>query len=95
MPAEYYYRHLLDNSVDCAETHIECGSGCHSHPLDHELDPDVETLSDFDRTLLKRVVAAAVGDHQKTLRNRKFSARGTRSMGSNRHSVPKSTGDSN
>ena len=65
MPAEHYYRHLLDNSVT-VETHIECGSGCHSHHLDHELDPDVETLSDFDRTLLKRVVAAAVGDHQKT-----------------------------
>ena len=65
MPAEHYYRHLLDNSVT-VETHIECGSGCHSHHLDHELDPDVETLSDFDRTLLKRVVAAAVADHQKT-----------------------------
>ena len=65
MPAEYYYRHLLDNSVT-VETHIECGSGCHSHHRGHELDPDVETLSDFDRTLLKRVVAAAVGEHQKT-----------------------------
>ena len=65
MPAEHYYRHLLDNSVT-VETHIECGSGCHSHHLDHELDPDVETLSDFDRTLLKRVVAAAVAEHQKT-----------------------------
>ena len=65
MPAEYYYRHLLDNSVT-VETHIECGSGCHSHHRGHELDPDVETLSDFDRTLLKRVVAAAVGEHRKT-----------------------------
>ena len=65
MPAEYYYRHLLDNSVT-VETHIECGSGCHSHHRGHELDPDVETLSDFDRRLLKRVVAAAVGEHRKT-----------------------------
>ena len=65
MPAEHYYRHLLDNSVT-VDTHIECGSGCHSHHLDHELDPTDETLSDLDRTLLKRGVATAVAEHQKT-----------------------------
>ena len=65
MPAEHYYRHLLDNSV-AVQVRIECGSGCHSHHLDHELDTDTEALSNLDRTLLKRVVAAAVADHQKT-----------------------------
>ena len=64
MPAEHYYRHLLDNGVP-VQVHLECGSGCHSHHVDHELDADTEALSDFDRTLLKRAVAAAVADHQK------------------------------
>ena len=65
MPAEHYYRHLLDNGV-AVQVRIECGSGCHSNYLDHELDADTEALSNFDRTLLKRVVAVAVADHQKT-----------------------------
>ena len=64
MPAEHYYRHLLDNGVP-VQVRIECGSGCHSHAVPHELDTDSEALSDFDRTLLKRAVAAAVADHQK------------------------------
>ena len=65
MPAEHYYRHLLDNGVS-VQVHIECGSGCHSHAVPHELDADTDALSDFDRTLLKRAVAAAVADHKKT-----------------------------
>ena len=65
MPAEHYYRHLLDNGVS-VQVHIECGSGCHSHAVPHELDTDTDALSDFDRTLLKRAVAAAVADHKKT-----------------------------
>ena len=65
MPAEHYYRHLLDNGVP-VQVHIECGSGCHSHAVPHELDADTDALSDFDRTLLKRAVAAAVADHKKT-----------------------------
>ena len=64
MPAEHYYRHLLDNGVS-VQVHIECGSGCHSHAVPHELDADTDALSDFDRTLLKRAVAAAVADHHK------------------------------
>ena len=64
MPAEHYYRHLLDNGVP-VQVNIECGSGCHSHHVDHELDADTEALSDFDRTLLKRTVASAITDHQK------------------------------
>ena len=64
MPAEHYYRHLLDNGVP-VQVHLECGSGCHSHHVDHELDADTEALSDFDRTLLKRTVASAITDHQK------------------------------
>ena len=63
--AERYFRHLLDNAI-AVEAHTECGSGCHSHHLDHELDADAEALSDFDRALLKRTVAAAVADHHKT-----------------------------
>ena len=62
--AEHYFQQLLDDGV-AVEVHTECGSGCHSHHLDHELDAHAETLSDFDRALLKRVVAAAVTDHQK------------------------------
>ena len=65
MPAEHYYRHLLGNSA-AVPVRIECGSGCHSHHLDHELDTDTEALSNLDRTLLKRVVAVVVADHQKT-----------------------------
>ena len=65
MPAEHYYRHLLDNGVP-VQVRIECGSGCHSHAVPHELDTDTDALSDFDRTLLKRAVAAAVADHKKT-----------------------------
>ena len=64
MPAEHYYRHLLDNGVP-VQVDIECGSGCHSHAVPHELHADTEALSDFDRTLLKRAVAAAVADHRK------------------------------
>ena len=64
MPAEHYYRHLLNNGVP-VQVHIECGSGCHSHAVAHELDTDSEALSDLDRTLLKRAVAAAVADHRK------------------------------
>ena len=65
LPAEHYYRHLLDNSV-AVPVRIECGSGCHSHHRGHELDTTTETLSNLDRALLKRVVAVAVADHQKT-----------------------------
>ena len=64
MPAEHYYRHLLDNGVP-VQVNIECGSGCHSHHVNHELDADSEGLSDFDRTLLRRTVASAITDHQK------------------------------
>ena len=60
--AEHYYRQLLDNAI-AIEGHAECGSGCHSHHTAQELDPDAEALSDFDRKLLKRTVAAAVTDH--------------------------------
>ena len=62
--AEVYFRQLLDDGV-AVEVYTECGSGCHSHHVDHELDTDAETLSDFDRALLKRVVATAVTDHHK------------------------------
>ena len=64
MSAEHYFRHLLDNAVP-VEVRTDCGSGCHSHHLDHELQADDAALSDFDRALLKRVVATAVADHQK------------------------------
>lgn len=63
LTAERYYRHLIDNSV-AVPAGVECGSGCHSHGPDIEY--DIETLSDFDRALLKRAVAAAVADHQQT-----------------------------
>ena len=62
--AEHYFRQLLEGAV-AVEVHTECGSGCHSHHVDHELDADAETLSDFDRALLKRVVATAVTTHHK------------------------------
>lgn len=64
MPAEHYYRHLLGNGIP-VHVHIECGSGCHSHAVPHELDTDSEALSDLDRTLVRRAVAAAVADHRK------------------------------
>ena len=60
--AEHYYRQLLDNAI-AIEGHADCGSGCHSHHTAHELDTDAEALSDFDRKLLKRTVAAAAADH--------------------------------
>ena len=62
--AEHYYRDLLDNAVT-VEARSDCGSGCHSHHVPHELEADEAALSDFDRALLKRVVATAVADHQK------------------------------
>ena len=62
--AEHYFRQLLEGGV-AVEVHTECGSGCHSHHLDHELDADDAALSDFDRALLKRVVATAVTTHHK------------------------------
>ena len=62
--AEHYFRRLLDNAI-VIEEHTECGSGCHSHHVDHELEADAEALSDFDRALLRRIVATAVADHQK------------------------------
>ena len=64
MSAEHYFRHLLDNTVP-VKVRTDCGSGCHSHHVGHELDADDAALSDFDRALLKRVVATAVADHQK------------------------------
>ncbi|MYN66520.1 MAG: VWA domain-containing protein [Acidobacteria bacterium] len=64
MAAEHYYRHLLDNGIP-VPVHIECGSGCHSHAVPYELGTDSDALSDLDRALLKRAVAAAVADHQK------------------------------
>ncbi len=64
LTAEQYYRHLLDNAASVKER-TRCGSGCDGHHAHHELDHDTATLSDFDRTLLKRSVAAAVTDHQK------------------------------
>ena len=61
MPAEHYYRHLLDNSVS-APVSIGGGSGCRSHHHGHDI--TTETLSNLDRTMLKRVVAAVVANHQ-------------------------------
>ena len=58
-------RQLLDNAI-AVDVNAECGSGCHSCHLDHELGADPEALSDLDRELLKRTVAAAVADHHKT-----------------------------
>ena len=62
--AEQYYRDLIDNGVG-VEARAGCGSGCDSRRAHHELDEDTAALSDFDRTLLKRTVAAAIADHQK------------------------------
>ena len=62
--AEHYFRRLLDDAI-VIEEHTDCGSGCHSHHIDHELEADAEALSDFDRALLRRIVATAVADHQK------------------------------
>ena len=64
MAAEHYYRHLLANGIP-VQVHIECGSGCHSHAVPYELDTDIEALSDFDRALVRRAVAAAIADYQK------------------------------
>ena len=64
LPAEQYYRHLLDNAVP-VEVSTDCGSGCHSHHVAHEPPDDTASLSDFDRKLLKRTVASAIADHRK------------------------------
>lgn len=64
--AESYYRDILDGAL-AVEDVAECGSGCHSHLVSHELADDAEALSDFDRALLKRATAAAVSDHRKQL----------------------------
>ena len=62
--AENYFRDILDGAVPI-EASTGCGSGCHSHRVPHELADDTAALSDFDRALLKRTVAAAIADYQK------------------------------
>ena len=64
LPAEHYYRHLLEGAVP-VEVPTGCGSGCHGHHVPHELSEADDALSDFDRKLLRRAVAAAVADHHK------------------------------
>ena len=64
--AEHYYRDILDGAVS-VEARTGCGSGCHSHFVDHELVDGTDALGDFDRALLKRAVANAVTDHHRHL----------------------------
>ena len=65
LTAEHYYQHLLDNAI-VVEERTDCGSGCHSQRMGHELHDDTAALSDLDRTLLKRTVATAAADYQNT-----------------------------
>ena len=66
LPAEHYYRQLLDGAVP-AEVSVSdaCGSGCHSHPAPHELPADTAPLSDLDQKLVRHSVASAIAGHRK------------------------------
>lgn len=64
LPAERYYRDLLDGAVP-VELSSECGSGSHGHPAPHEESEAADALGEFDQTLLKHSVASAITDHRK------------------------------
>ena len=59
LPAEHYYRHLLDGAVP-VEVPTGCGSGCHAQHGPHELPETDNALSDLDRKLLQRATASQV-----------------------------------
>ena len=65
MPAEHYYRHLLDNGRARRRSTSSADPDATATLSPTNSTTDTEALSDFDRTLLKRAVAAAVADHRK------------------------------
>ena len=64
LPAEKYYRDLLDGAAPI-EMSVGCGSGCHAQRMLHEPPYGDDALDVFDRELLKRSVASAVADYRK------------------------------
>ena len=65
--AEHYFHELMDNATVITVT-LCCGSGCTSHPADHEDDLEgadgiVAGLSPVEQDMVRRTVAEAVRDH--------------------------------
>lgn len=63
--AEQYYRELIRNAV-VVEASPQCGSGCSGHAADGEIGPAEPGGADsVERELLRRIVAAAVVEHER------------------------------
>lgn len=63
--AEQYYRELVRNAV-VVEVSLQCGSGCSGHSADGEIGPAEPGGTDsVERELLRRIVAAAVVEHER------------------------------
>lgn len=63
--AEQYYRELVRNAV-VVEVSLQCGSGCSGHSADGEIGPAEPGSADsVERELLRRIVAAAVVEHER------------------------------
>lgn len=63
--AEQYYRELVRSAVE-VEVDLRCGSGCSGHSVDGEIDPgEPGGPGGVERELLRRIVAAAVVEHER------------------------------
>ncbi len=63
--AEQYYREMIRNAV-VVEVDLRCGSGCSGHSADGEIDPgELGGADEVERELLRRIVAAAVVEHER------------------------------
>lgn len=63
--AEQYYRELIRSAVE-VEVDLRCGSGCSGHSVDGEIDPgEPGGPGVVERELLRRIVAAAVVEHER------------------------------
>ena len=63
--AEQYYRELI-RTATVVEAELRCGSGCSGHRADGEIDPAEPGGADgVERELLRRIVAAAVTEHER------------------------------
>lgn len=63
--AEQYYRELIRKAA-VVEVELRCGSGCSGHSADGEIGPGEPGGADgVERELLRRIVAAAVTEHER------------------------------
>lgn len=63
--AEQYYRELIRKAT-VVKAELQCGSGCSGHRAEGEIDPAEPGGADaVERELLRRIVAAAVTEHER------------------------------